>query len=243
MNTNMKKLSLAVVGLIGFAAAGSAMAQCPTSLSPPWSSVSNLGGSVASVTTGLDGSACKLATSITLNGPGVNAFVRDNTPAGEARYRAQFIVNADALGAVSSVQSVKVFGASTDTPANGVSDLVRLTISGNLAGTQKILGIFTACAGQPGSICSASTPLAAGSNTVEIDWVKGTTGSLKVWVNNGTEATPTVPAIAADSNAWGGVDFAVLGLSAPSATFRGAHLNQVVNFDKFDSRRQTFIGL
>ncbi len=242
MNAKMKKLSLAAIGFVGFAAAGTAMAQCPASLTPPWSSVSVLGGSAASVATGLDGSACKLATSITLNGPAVNAFVRDNTPAGEARYRAQFIVNADALGAVNSTQGVKLFGASTETPANGVTDVVRLTLSGNLAGTQKLLGVFTACAGQPGSICSATTNLAAGNNTIEIDWVKGAAGTLKVWVNNNVEATPTIPTITGDSSAWGGVDFAALGLIAPSSGFRSGHLNQVVNFDRFDSRRQTFIG-
>jgi hypothetical protein len=84
--------------------------------------------------------------------------------------------------------------------------------------------------------------LTAGNNTVEIDWVKGAAGSLKVWVNNNVEANPTVPAITGDSSAWGGVDFAVLGLSAPSTGFRTSHLNQVVNFDRFDSRRQTYIG-
>jgi hypothetical protein len=243
MNTKMKTLSLAVLGLVGFAAAGSAMAgTCPSSLVPPWSSTSSLGGSLSSVAGGLDGSACKLATSITLNGPGVNAFVRDNTPANEQRYRAQFIVNADALGAVNSIQSVKVLGASTDAPANGVSDNVRLTLFGNISGTTKVLGVFTVCAGQPGNLCSATANLVAGNNTVEIDWVKGAAGTLKVWVNNNVEGTPTVSLTGNDSSAWGGVDFATLGLSTPSSGFRSAHLNQVVNFDRFDSRRQTFIG-
>ena len=241
MNTKMKTLAMAVVGLVGFGAAGAAMAQCPASLVPPWSSTSTLGGSLASVSGGLDGSACKLAASITLNGPGVNAFVRDNTPANEQRYRAQFIINADALGTVNSLQSVKILGASTDAPANGVSDDVRLTLFGNISGSSKVLGIFTVCAGQPGNLCSATTTLAAGNNTVEIDWVKGASGSLKVWVNNNDENSQTLT-LNGDSSPWGGVDFAVLGLSTPSPGFRSAHLNQVVNFDRFDSRRQTFIG-
>ena len=242
MNTKMKTLSMAVLGLVGFAAAGAAMAQtCPTSLSPPWSSTSSLGGSLSSVAGGLDGSNCKLAASITINGPGVNAFVRDNTPANEQRYRAQFIINADALGAVTSIQSAKIFGGSTDTPANGVTDNIRMSLFGNLAGTTKILGVTTPCAGQAGNICSATTPLVAGNNTIEVDWVKGAAGTLKVWVNSNAEASQTLT-LTGDSSAWGGVDFATLGLSTPSPGFRSGHLNQVVNFDRFDSRRQTFIG-
>jgi hypothetical protein len=242
MNTKMKTLSLAVLGLVGFAAAGSAMAgTCPSSLVPPWSSTSSLGGSLSSVAGGLDGSACKLAASITINGPGVNAFVRDNTPANEQRYRAQFIINADALGSINSIQSSKVFGASTDAAANGVTDNVRLTLLGNLAGSTNILGVLTPCAAGGGSVCSATTPLAAGNNTIEIDWVKGAAGTLKVWVNSNVEGTPTLT-LTGDSSAWGGVDFATLGLSTPSPGFRSGHLNQIVNFDRFDSRRQTFIG-
>jgi hypothetical protein len=242
MNAKMKVLSLALVGLCGFA--GSAMAACPAGPDQAnggaWSTKSALGGSLTITSPGLDGTECKLDASITTNGPGVNAFVRDNSPNAEPRYRAQFMVNVDALGSMNSVQSVKVFGATTDTPANGVSDVVRLTLSGNLAGTQKLLGVFTACAGQPGNLCSASANLAAGANTVEIDWDRAA-GKLRVWVNNNVEANANVT-LNGDSSAWGGVDFAVLGLSAPSSGFRGAQLNKVVSFDRFDSRRQTFIG-
>lgn len=248
MNTKMKVLSLALVGLAGFA--GSAMAACPagptTAEGGAWTAKSNLGGAVAISTTGLDGSECKLDTSITTNGPGVNAFVRDDSPENEARYRAQFLVNADALGAQSSIQGAQVFGASTSAPANSVAIVARLAITGNLQSTGRILNITTACAGQPGNICSATTPLAAGVNTIEIDWKKGSAagtadGYLKVWVNNNNEAQPTVN-LPSDSAVWGGVDFAGLGLSTVSPDFRAQHLNQIVNFDKFDSRRQTFIG-
>jgi hypothetical protein len=243
MNTKMKLLSLALIGAFGYV--GSAAAgTCPAGPTVPdggaWSAASALGGALAITTPGLDGSSCKLDTSITTNGPGVNAFVRDNTPAAEPRYRAQFIINADATGALNSVQGVKIFGATTDTPANGVSDVVRMSLTGNLAGSQKLLGVFTACAGQPGSLCSASLPLAAGNNTVEIDWNQSA-GELRVWVNNNVEASPD-STLSGDSSAWGGVDFAGLGLSAPNAGFRTAHLNQIISFDRFDSRRQTFIG-
>lgn len=231
----------ALLGLGALAFASSAFAQCPSSPVPPWSSQSALGGTVAIVAGGYDGTSCRMDAQITVNGPGVNAFVRDNTPANEPRYRAQFLINGDTLTGINSAQSAKIFGATTEAPANGVADLVRLTITGNLAGTTRILGVFTACEGQPGSLCSASIPLAAGANRIEIDYQKSATGSLAVWVNNTNSASPNTT-LNGNNNAWGGVDFAVLGLSAPSPQFRANQLNRAVGFDEFDSRRQTFIG-
>ena len=45
-----------------------------------------------------------------------------------------------------------------------------------------------------------------------------------------------------DNAAWGGVSAATLGLTAPSAAYKTNHATQVVKFDRFDSRRQTYIG-
>jgi len=245
MNAKMKVLSLALVGVFGYA--GAAMADCPagptTADGGAWSAKSTLGGTLAVTGAnggGLDGSECRLDTQITTNGPGVNAFVRDDSPNNEPRYRAQFYVDADALGSLTTIQSVKVLGATTTAGAENLTDVVRLSILGNLSGSTKNLGIFTACSGQSGGQCSASTPLAAGVNKIEIDWNQAA-GTLKVWVNSNTEATATTT-VTGNSAPWGGVDFATLGLAAPSAGFRSAHLNQVVKFDRFDSRRQTFIG-
>lgn len=231
----------ALLGLGALAFASSAFAQCPSSPVPPWSSQSVLGGTVAIASGGYDGTSCRMDSTITGNIGGASAFVRDNTPADEPRYRAQFLVNADTLTGQNTIQTVKIFAATTDAPANSVSEVVRLTVFGNVAGTAKTLGVFTACASSPTGQCSASLPLAAGTNRIEIDWQKGAAGSLSVWVNNTNSATPTTT-INADNSAWGGVDFAVLGLSNGSAAFRAAQLNRAVGFDEFDSRRQTFIG-
>src|SRR5690606_12656095 len=138
-------------------------------------------------------------------------------PADEPSYRAQFILNVDSLTGVNSVQGVKVFGATTDAPANSISDLVRLTATGNLAGTQKILGVFTACAVNPGNLCSASLNLAAAESRVDIHYESGV--GLKVWLNNTAPNTASLT-LAGDNAAWGGVDFAGLGLSAPSPGYR-----------------------
>ena len=87
MNAKMKTLSMAVVGLVGFAAAGAAMAQCPATLSPPWSLVSTLQGTATSQTGGYDTTTCRLRTALNQNGStGAKAFVLDQTPANEIRY-------------------------------------------------------------------------------------------------------------------------------------------------------------
>lgn len=243
MNTKMKALSLALVGLAGFGFAGAAAAgTCPGSPVPPWTSVNNLGGSVAIAAGGLDGSACRMDASLTSGLSLATALVTDETPASEPTYRAQFIVNVDALAGLDFTQSVQLFLASTDAPANGVPDVAKVTVFGDFGGTTKILGISTACASSATGRCSTSVPLTTtGTQTIEIQWIKGASGEFNMWLNNNVEASPDVT-IAADNSAWGGVDSAFLGLSTATSGFLANQLNQVVQFDTFDSRRTTFIG-
>jgi hypothetical protein len=232
-------LGLGALAAFGFAS--SAFAQCPTGPVPPWSSQSTIGGSVAIAAGGYDGTTCRMDASLTSGLTTASAFVRDNTPADEPRYRGQFLVNADNLVGQSLTQSVKIFSAATDAPAQGVSEVVRFTIFGNIAGNARTLGVFTACASDPSGQCSASIPLPAGTNRVEFDWQQDAAGSLRVWVNNGDENSPNAN-IATNNTTWGGVDFAVLGLSTASPGFRTAQVNRTVGFDEFDSRRTSFIG-
>ncbi|MEZ5522085.1 MAG: hypothetical protein R3F08_11520, partial [Dokdonella sp.] len=133
MNTKMKTLAMAVVGLVGFGAAGAAMAQCPASLSPPWSLVSTLQGTASSVTGGYDSTSCRLQTALNQNGStGSKAFVLDQTPANEQRYRAQFIVDVSGLSLTQANRNVigfSVLGASA--PAGGTSRMLFATLTGN----------------------------------------------------------------------------------------------------------------
>lgn len=242
MNTKMKVLSLALVGAFGYV--GAASAACPAGPDQAhggaWTAVSAVGGSATVVPGGLDGSECRLDSAITANVGSASGFVRDDSPASETRYRAQFKINADALINQNSAQPVRIFAATTDAPANGVPDVVTLTIFGNAAGTARVLGISAACTTTATFRCSTTATLTpTGVNTIEIDWQKAT--GLKVWVNNGNEASETT-SIASDASAWGGVDSAALGLTAGSTAFRAAQAGKAVGFDKFDSRRTTFIG-
>jgi len=240
MNTKMKVLSLALVGLCGYA--GSAMAVCPTDPAQPtgaWSSKSVLGGALTVSTPGYETTECKLDASITSATFG-SAYVRDDSPASEPHYRARFLVDTDALTGLNSLQSVRLLSANTETPYLSIGETVRVSVFGNLAGTAQSLAIAAGCEGATSNLCSTNVPLTGTSpHVVQIEWIKGTTGTINIWVDNGVEGTPTAT-IAGNTNGWV-VDYAVLGLSTSSPGYRASQLNKVVSFDQFDSRRTTFI--
>lgn len=242
-NVMMKTLSLAVLGLVGVSFAGASMAQCPTDPAAPagpWSSKSVLGGAIAITSPGLGSTTCGMDASITSTAFG-SAFVRDNTPTAEPRYRAAFLVNVDALTGLNSIQSVRLLSVNTDTPYLGISEALRVSVSGNLAGTAKVLGIVAGCDGQPSNLCSGTVALpTTGTQTVQVEWVKGAAGVIRVWLNNNVEASPNLT-LNGNTNGWA-VDYATMGLSNPSPNFRSVQTNRIVKFDQFDSRRTTFIN-
>ncbi|MCK9488671.1 MAG: hypothetical protein M0Q42_04625 [Xanthomonadales bacterium] len=238
-----KNTILGLGALAAFGFASMAFAQCPSGPVPPWSGVTQNAGTAAIVEGGYDGTSCRLDAAITGNLGSAGAFVSDDTPTDEPRYRARFLVDVDNLDGLNSSQPVRIFAATTSAPANGVPDLVSLSVYGNAAGTSKILGISTACSSNATGRCSTTRSLGSvtGARSIEIDWQSGSSGGLAVWVDNNVEGTPSAT-LDADNSAWGGVDNAVLGLAAASSGYRAVHLNKTVGFDEFDSRRSTFIG-
>lgn len=249
MNSKMKTLSLAVLGLVGFGAAGVAMAACPTTLSPPWSLVSTLQGTATSQTGGYDSTECRLRTALNQNGStGSKAFVLDQTPANETRYRAQFVVDASGIGLTNANRNVVVFQAlGGTTPAGASSRLVSVLLTGNGAGAS--LRILAGDLNQGGQYQSVDVPLPnqAGANRFEFDLTVGAAGTMKYWVSNvsaaTTEGSPTGTLSGLANAGWTGVNQATLGLSTANTFYRQNFTNtSYVYFDQFDSRRQTFIG-
>ena len=247
MNTKMKVLSLAVVGLFGFA--GAAMAACPsgptTAEGGAWTSKSTLGGGSVSIgTPGLASTECLLNSSL---GPSLTsmAFVRYNHAASEPAYRFQFLIDTNALTSFGVTDNAVLFQAPATTTANGLNRLLRVSIVAGPAGAKRVRFIASCASGT----CNQTfgTDLVAGVNRIEGKLVvgAGAAGQLTYWVNaaSGTTEPAASGTIAnLDNAAWGGVSAANLGLSAPSASFKNSHATQVVKFDQFDSRRQTYIG-
>lgn len=253
MNTKMKVLSLALVGLAGFA--GSAMADCPggptTAEGGAWTSKVNLPDATSSplaiVAGGLDGSACKLTAAIS-DSVAAAASVRYTNASAEPKYRFQFLVDTTALSAFDATDAVTVFQAPAGTAANGFNRILRVNIVAGPSGAKRVRFIAQ-CGSAATHLCAKTytTDLINGVNRIEGNLVvgAGAAGSLNVWINApaGTTEPAASDSIAnLDNAAWGGVAAASLGLAAPSQTFANTHHGQVVGFDTFDSRRVTYIG-
>lgn len=250
MNSKMKSLSMAVLGLVGFGAAGAAMAQCPASLSPPWTQVLQLQGTVSSQTGGYDGSTCRLRTALNQNGsPAAKAGVLDQTPANETRYRAQFIVDASGITLTAANRAAAVFNVlGSSAPPTGTNNIVQVFLRGNGSAASLRFNVGDSAQASLYQTVDVALPNQAGANRVEIDLtVAAGTASMKYWVNNvgtaTTEGSPTGTVSNLNNTAWTGVDQAVLGLAGASTFWRQNFTNtNYVYFDQFDSRRQTFIG-
>jgi len=251
MNAKMKVLSLALVGMFGYV--GGAIAACPagptTAEGGAWTSKAVLPPSTSALTIanpGLDGSECRLDSSL---GPATtaSAFVRYNHAASEPSYRFQFLVDTSALSSFSATDNVVVFQAPATNTANGFNRVLRVMLVAGPAGAKRIRFIAQCGAGTFTCAQTFATDLVNGVNRIEgkLSVGAGAAGSLTYWVNaaSGTTEPAASGNIAnLDNAAWGGVSAAVLGLTTPSAAFKGSHATQVVKFDRFDSRRQTYIG-
>jgi hypothetical protein len=251
MNAKMKVLSLALVGLCGYA--GSALAVCPTDPVPPWTSKNVSADATLAITApGLATTACKLDVSVIAGAiANARALVTDDSPVDEPRYRARFYFNISALtGLTTANQQASIFNASATTSPAATSP-AEVTIK--LLGTTpaRAIRLLVADVTQPSKFTTVTAVLpvsASGSYYVEFDLTQGASipnPNFRYWVADAATATsdasPTGTA-PVDTTGWTGVTTANLGLFATTPGFRTAAAGQVLSVDQFDSRRQTFIG-
>lgn len=253
MNAKMKVLSLALVGLCGFA--GSALAVCPGGPTiadgGAWTSKSQLPDPTSSplliAVPGLDTSECKLTAALPANDVAASSFVRYNHAASEPSYRAHFMIDTSALTPFTDAAANVVVLQLPSTTANaGFSRVLRVLVVAGPSGAKRVR--FIAQKGGAAPVAQTfGTNLINGVNNIEVNLQvgSGTAGDLKYWVN----VTPgtTEPAVsgeftALDNAAWGGVSAVQMGLFSPNTAYSGNHGGEVVGFDTFDSRRSTYIG-
>jgi hypothetical protein len=240
MNTKMKVLALALLGLAGYA--GSAVAGgCPGSPVPPWTAVDALGGTATIAAGGYAGTACRLDSTLTGDASSF-ATVEDDTPSSEPRYRGGFIINVDNLVNLGAVAASDVLTISSDVDG---STAVELSIIGDGAGGRYLS--YSVIDSAAGGFDVGTLPLTAGENRVQFDVDNGSvsgTPHFSIWVNNTNEASPDFTTTTFNN---GGivVDTAYLGLAGATPAFLAAPPNGfrgvAVGFDQFDSRRSTFI--
>ncbi len=253
LNTKMKLLSLALLGLGGMALAGSAAAACPAGPDKPnggaWDSLTEFGSgsSFAVVAGGLDGSDCKgvstLGASVT-----AAAQVVDDLDLSEPSYRFQFLIDTNALSSFGGTDSVMLFRLSGSNAAHGMLQLLEVYLSPGPAGAKR-LRFVASCNTAPTYRCSSdyTTDLNNGVNRIEgkLTLGAGGAGQLDYWVNVGagtSEPAPSGTIANLDNAAWTGAKQARLGLSGPTSSFKNNHAGEGVGFDTFDSRRNTYIG-
>ncbi|HEY0178762.1 MAG TPA: hypothetical protein VGC30_03900 [Dokdonella sp.] len=231
MNTKMKVLSLALVGLCGYAGSALAGTTCPTSPSPPWTAVNALGGTAQIVAGGYAGTACRLDSTLTGDATSF-ATVEDDSPSAEPRYRVHFIINADSIGTLGAVDAAYIFSATST-----AGPQIQLSIVGDGAGG-KLVSFIVPNANAAGGSDVGTYALAAGENHIEFDL--DNSGHFSFWLNNNdpNNATFTDPNF---SNGGATIETAFLGLAGPTTGFVAA-AGGAVGFDQFDSRRTTFIG-
>ena len=239
MNAKMKVLSLALVGLCGYA--GSALAVCPAgpaiAQGGAWTAAPVFQGTAAIVTPDYATTACRLASTINVGASSVAfATVEDDSPATEPRYRVHFIIDLDAQSSPTITKSSTAFSGSSTANGPGIT----LGIFGNSSAW--FLSYIVPDTNQISGVTSGAVPLAAGENNVEFDLQIGAPGSVTLWVNNNVEGSPTVPVTPIANIGVGGIDTAFLGLAGPSQGFVTSYGGNGVGFDQFDSRRATFIG-
>ena len=234
MNTKMKVLSLALVGLCGYA--GSALAVCPAGPDVghggAWTAANALGGTLAIAQPGYAGTACRLDSTLTGDTTAF-ATVEDDSPTAEPRYRAQFIIDADNLTTLGVVDAAFIFSATST-----AGPQVQLSIVGDGAGGRLVTYIVPDTAAAGGADVG-SFPLTPGENHVEFDL--DNSGHFSIWVNNNVEASPNFTTTTLN-NGGATIETAFMGLAAPTPGYVGSSNTKAVGFDQFDSRRTTFIG-
>ena len=254
MNAKMKVLSLALVGLCGYA--GSALAVCPAGPTiaegGAWTlkiELPNHAGSPVNVVAGgLEASACKLTASLQANTTSAAAAVRYNHAASEPNFRFQYLIDTTNVTAFTASANVVLLNNPSSAVANGSNSLLKvLLVPGAAAGTHRIR--FVGAKGTLPFVSGVTSPtdLSPGVHRVEgkLTVAAGATGALSYWIDapaGTTEPAATGTLGSLDNAAWGGVSAAVLGLSGPAAAFASTHGGQIVGFDTYDSRRQTYIG-
>jgi hypothetical protein len=257
-NVMMKTLSLAVLGLAGLSFAGASMAACQATWGGnqtppgPWGTALQTQAAVSVTTPGLVSTECKLTVGLNQNSsPSAKGGAVDPTPNAEQRYRARFVTST-AIALTQLNRSALIFNVvGPNAAAGGTQNALQVFLIGN--GTARGLRFFvgdTVAAGQYRQV-DIALPNQAGANRIEIDLTfaagAGTNGQLRYWVSDAatatTDAAPTGTVTGLSNGAWGGVDQVVLGLAGGSNAWRtNFTATDVVNFDEFDSRRQSFIG-
>ena len=248
----MKKKILTLMTTAGLMAAGSVFAgpTCGDANLAPWFNVrEDVAGQLDVVAPGLGATACTLQVSSTATNTD-RARVQDREPQCEFSYRAAFRFNVDAVGTLASNERNKLFNIQCNNNTNGGVvncagvGLAQFRLQGDGA-NNNILRSFVSDENQGDLRNRFDVPVAAGENTLEVQWIRASAdgvsdGVFRGWWNNTTEASPDVE-ITNLNNFNYCVDQINLGIIGATNAWAANHANENLLIDEFESRRQTGI--
>jgi hypothetical protein len=159
-------------------------------------------------------------------------YVQDDTPAAETRYRARFRLDPNGFlpGPGTGATTVRVFNAFQGTSTRMITIVLRRRQGQYAVQAQAVLDSGTV-------VSTAFANVTDAPHAIELDWRRATAagadnGSLQLWIDGGAVAT-----LGGLDNDTTRIDMARLG---PQNLQSGA--SGTLFFDRFESRRTTFIG-
>lgn len=247
--TRLTKLA-AGAAVLGLAFTFNASAQvCPDQTAIPWSDVrEDVNGMLDIVSPGLAGTNCALDVGLG-SSRAERARVQDTSPVCESSYRARLYMDTTDMPAqLATTSRVKFWNVqcnpnSGSTCTNpGVTGVIQFRYQGLNSGN----GLFSFVRDQ-GSRRQFPVPLSNGENWVELQWIASSSpaaadGQLRVWVNANAETDSPVVEFTDIVTGTDCIDQTNIGVIAPTTTMLSEAAAARVQFDEFESRRQTFIG-
>lgn len=193
-----------------------------------------------SLTSSLDATTCALSASTTASSRTTAAaffHYRRATPLTSVRYGFRF--DTSALSAGLANEQVTLFSATSPTVALSPPTSNLLDIQLRL-GTSPTLQFSAADAASVSTATLASVTLSQSVNTVRVEIIVGTPGSVKYWINHAFTDPPdgvmeTTPGSGIANGSLIGVSGAEIGLSNPTTNFRDHHAGEALVFDQIES--------
>ncbi len=254
----MKKLVTKLVFAASLMVSANAFAQCDDTNFDAWDDArEDVAGTLEAVAPGLAGTTCLMQTQATASDAD-RARVQDATPSCESSYRVRFLYDMTALGQLASAERVKTFNFQCVTAQNGGAascpntGIFQLKLKGDNSGTGNIFRSFVTDEGVANADnrrkFDIPVGVSAGEEALELAWTRASgagvaDGTLRVWFNgNTTEASPDIEYTDLDNFNYC-VDQANLGLVKANVSFATGQTGVNMNFDEFESRRTTGIGV
>ncbi|MCB1581812.1 MAG: hypothetical protein KDI92_02030 [Xanthomonadales bacterium] len=255
----MKKTMYKLVALGSLMLSANVFAQCDDTNFNAWTDArEDQAGSLEATAPGMAGTACKMSVQALVDRD-QRARVQDQSPQCESSYRSRFMINADNMGQLATNERNKVYNAQCRSGLAGHdpgvtcsnTGVVQLKLQGNDTEDANIFRSFVIDEGPATAADNRrkfDVVVNSGDQAFEMQYIRASApgaadGVFRLWANGNTnEASPDIE-FTDLQNYNTCIDAANLGSVGPNNNFVSGTAGAVLNFDEFESRRQTGIGV